>query len=207
MSGSAFSLEDFIKKPAVELGDISFNCAEIRQAVFNGAKIGHVNAPNLTFVNDNAFVGSRLSSIYAPEAYGAGAGAFQNATGIQYLVFPKMRIAYSYTFLCSAIAADFGGTPGSGEGLIRGNMFGSGLETLVLRANVVWPLQGVSTFNGTKFASGKSGGTLYVPQSMISSYESDSVWGTLLGYTNNSIEAIEGSAYETHYVDGSAIGS
>ena len=64
---------------------------------------------------------------------------------------------------------------------------------------------GVGNFNGTPFASGGSGGTIYVPNSMISAYQSDTNWGTIIGYTNNSIQAIEGSAYESYYADGTPV--
>lgn len=208
MSGASFSFDEFIQTPAVELGDITILAAEIRRQCFVQSHLGHVNAPNLTFLNDGAFSFANLTSIYAPLATGAGANCFQNATGIQYIVLPRLKVCWSYTFAASSIiAADFGGTPGTGEGFIRGNVFGANFSTLVLRANAVFNLTNVNTFNGTKFASNGSGGTLYVPSSLISSYESDGVWGTLLGYANNSIEAIEGSEYETHYIDGTVIGS
>lgn len=56
--------------------------------------------------------------------------------------------------------------------------------------------------NSTQFASNGTGGTLYVPQALISSYQSATNWSTILGYANNSIQAIEGSQYENYYADG-----
>lgn len=70
------------------------------------------------------------------------------------------------------------------------------LTDLVLYGDVVWTLSNISAFLNSPFASGKAGGTLYVPSAMISSYQSASNWSTILGYTNNSIAAIEGSDYE-----------
>lgn len=81
----------------------------------------------------------------------------------------------------------------------------SSLSTLVIRSANVPTLSGVDAFNGTPFASGGTGGTLYVPQALISSYQSATNWSTLLGYTNNQILPLEGSAYETQYVDGTPI--
>jgi len=73
----------------------------------------------------------------------------------------------------------------------------SSLKTVVLRkANSVLPLYNINVFENTPFDSGGTGGTLYVPQSLISSYQSANNWSTILGYANNSIEAIEGSIYE-----------
>lgn len=71
------------------------------------------------------------------------------------------------------------------------------LATLVLRkSDAIATLSGIDAFNVTPFASGKSGGTLYVPQALISSYQSASNWSTILGYENNQIKPIEGSIYE-----------
>lgn len=82
---------------------------------------------------------------------------------------------------------------------IQANAFSgaSSLGTIVIRSNAVPTLANISAFTNTKFASGKAGGTLYVPQNLISSYQSASNWSTILGYATNSIVAIEGSAYDT----------
>lgn len=79
------------------------------------------------------------------------------------------------------------------------------LDTLILRGSTVTTLTNINAFTNTPFASGKSGGTLYVPQSMIASFQSASNWSTILGYANNQILAIEGSTYETKYADGTDI--
>lgn len=79
------------------------------------------------------------------------------------------------------------------------------LDVIVLRGDSVTSLRNINALTGTPFASGQAGGTLYVPQSLISSYQSASNWSTILGYANNSIVKIEGSAYENAYVDGTPI--
>lgn len=78
-------------------------------------------------------------------------------------------------------------------------------NTLILRNTSLVSLAGQNAFSGTLFEQNKAGGTLYVPSALISSYQSASNWSTILGYANNSIQAIEGSQYETHYADGSLI--
>lgn len=72
----------------------------------------------------------------------------------------------------------------------------SSLTTLVLRKTSVTALQNVSAFTGTPFANGGSGGTIYVPSSLISSYQTASNWSTLHGYGTITWKAIEGSEYE-----------
>lgn len=47
--------------------------------------------------------------------------------------------------------------------------------------------------------------TIYVPSSLISSYQADTNWTTVLGRTGTTMTAIEGSAYDGYYADGTAI--
>lgn len=82
----------------------------------------------------------------------------------------------------------------------------SNFKILVIRTTEgVMPLGNINAFNGTPFASGKAGGTLYVPSALISSYQAATNWSTILGYSTNSIAAIEGSEYENAYADGTPI--
>ncbi len=80
------------------------------------------------------------------------------------------------------------------------------LTAVVLRQEEKVPhLNNISAFNGTPFASSGTGGTLYVPSALIADYQAATNWSTILGYANNSIQAIEGSIYETQYADGTPI--
>jgi len=79
-------------------------------------------------------------------------------------------------------------------------------KVLIIRETAgVAALANINAFTNTPFASGKAGGTLYVPQSLLSQYTQATNWSTILGYPNNSIQAIEGSIYETQYADGTPI--
>lgn len=79
-------------------------------------------------------------------------------------------------------------------------------STFIIRGSAVMPLSNTSAFtSANRWKSGGAGGTLYVPSALISSYQSATNWSTILGYTNNSIQAIEGSIYETQYADGTPI--
>lgn len=91
---------------------------------------------------------------------------------------------------------------------IGGNVFyGTVLDTLILRkTDGIVPLDNISAFtNGTKFRSGGGGGTLYVPNALISTYQTATNWSTLLGYTGNVITKIEGTTYATTYADGTSV--
>ena len=66
------------------------------------------------------------------------------------------------------------------------------LATLVLRrTESITTLNNINGFSNTPFASGKTGGTLYVPADLIATYQSASNWSTILGYANNQIKSIE----------------
>lgn len=82
----------------------------------------------------------------------------------------------------------------------------SKLTTLVLRrTDAVTPLSNVNAFTGTPFASGGTGGTIYVPNSLIDTYKSASNWSTINGYGTITWKKIEDSIYEDTYVDGRSV--
>ena len=117
------------------------------------------------------------------------------------------RMSYTLNSCSNLESADFQFVSGDlGTYCFRYN---SKMTTVILRKKsaIVRLWAGVSVFDNTPFASGKTGGTLYVPESLISAYETDSKWSTILGYTNNSIAPIEGSQYEHYYADGTPIPS
>ena len=74
--------------------------------------------------------------------------------------------------------------------------YDTNLSILIIRSNNVCVLESTTSFNRCPFANGNSGGTLYVPESLIADYQNANNWNTLLGYPNNKIEKIEGSIYE-----------
>ena len=69
-------------------------------------------------------------------------------------------------------------------------------KTLILRSSTVATLNNTNAFNSSPFASGMSGGTVYVPEALISNYQSASNWSTIFGRPNNQILKLEGSIYE-----------
>lgn len=87
------------------------------------------------------------------------------------------------------------------------------MATLVLRGRSLSTLVNTSAFDGTPFASGKSGGTIYIPKTLYDhlgdgsslDYKAATNWSTIDGYGTITWAAIEGSIYETQYADGTAI--
>ena len=129
---------------------------------------------------------------------------FRYCEALQTVALPKLSRCENYTFgnCTSLTSVDFGEMTKLGGNSFNGS---SALNVLIIRTSSVSQLDNINAFTNTPFASGGSGGTLYVPSALISSYQSASNWSTILGYANNQIKAIEGSIYETQYADGTPI--
>lgn len=102
----------------------------------------------------------------------------------------------------------------SGNGFQNNAMNGdSNLKTVIIRSSSVMSISAAGVFSGTPFASNGSGGTLYVPADLISSYQGASNWSTILGYANNQIKSIESTHNDPtapfdmtlYYADGTPI--
>ena len=142
------------------------------------------------------------------EITGLNNRCFRNCSVPSVLAFPSIvgkvgGECFRYDTTLQAI--DFG------EGLTElsnGSIFANtSLSVLVLRkTSGVVTLGNANVLNtNCPFASSGTGGTIYVPSDLISAYQSATNWSIILGYANNSIEAIEGSQYETQYADGTPI--
>ena len=86
------------------------------------------------------------------------------------------------------------------------------LGTLILRNTSVPPLANINAFSNTPFASGKSGGTIYIPKVLYDAlgtgtndYKATANWSTIDGYGTITWAKIEGSQYENYYADGTAV--
>lgn len=172
--------------------------------------ITRIEAPNATSASDEAFRAcTGLESVYLPNLQTVETYAFNSCTSLVGLVLPKLKlISQNFANGCSNLVyVDFGDLTGKSTPLHQGDAFQSctKFSVLIIRKTSLVPIPNVNSFNGTPFASGGTGGTLYVPSALISSYQSATNWSTLLGYANNSIQAIEGSQYENYYADGTPI--
>ena len=176
-------------------GNFCKNCSALEEVELNA---------NLTKINTTAFYGtSNLKQpIFVPRA-DITTASFETS-GITAIVCKGIISSQSYSFKsCPNLkAVDMVDATNTGNRTFQNS---AKLSTLILRNSSVASLFSVDALSGTPFASGKSGGTLYVPSALIASYQSASNWSTILGYPNNRIEAIEGSIYETQYADGTPI--
>lgn len=125
-------------------------------------------------LRNSAFRGaSNLVNVDLPELTAVSNTAFYDCTNLEFLDFPKVS---------SIQVSAFGYTK---------------LKTLILRRNSVVTLININSFIYTPFGNTGTGGKLYVPQSLISAYQNNATWASLLSQNaNNQILAIEGSPYE-----------
>ena len=160
-------------------------------------------APNLTTKRTGILrdCGGIINPCFLP-LYEAGENSFRMAH-IPIIVVGGIPDSYVCMNNSSLTACDILGGSKLGGSQVFANC--ALLDTLILRANSVLTLTQINCFTNTKFASDGTGGTLYVPSSLIASYQAAANWSTILGYANNSIVAIEGTYYETHYADGTTI--
>ena len=197
-------------------GSVTYNGTTFPIMLDGFASITSFEAPNLTNLYNANYMFrncTSLETISMPKLERMFGVDFFRATLIQTLVLPKLGtgknalqgiIAGKTFYNCSRFKA----LDCEHLATIQSNGFqnASVFDTLIIRTtSYTCTLSDISGFAGTPFASDGSGGTLYVPQSRISSYESATNWSTILGYANNSIQAIEGSIYETQYADGTPI--
>lgn len=169
---------------------------------YKATSLASVSMPNVNSqIGNNSFQNcSALETVNIPNALLGRVSAFNSCSSLREAVFPKTpSVANSVFNNCTSLAkADLGSSAITTSGNIAANAFAgcTSLNVLILRKGVAYGLDNISAFNNTPFASGKSGGTLYVPNSLISAYQAITNWATILGYPNNSIQAIEGSIYE-----------
>lgn len=211
---------------ARSITSIESNVASIgNYAFYNCSNLTTVSFPNVTNIGEYAFAKTGLTEITEtlfPSLRLASTYSFREMPSLTRLFFPNVKIGLSAFYKCTALRTAII------KSFMYNNNFAScgslmsvdvsldavpatafkdctSLATLILRSTSLQPLQNTSAFNSTPFASGGSGGTLYVPSAMIASYQAATNWSTILGYSTNSILPIEGSIYETQYADGTPI--
>lgn len=174
-----------------------------------GTNLDLLSFPNVTRIGGYAFSNTKAKRFLLPKlAALLGGQTFQSCTGVEKLALPAIADFgngdYIFSGCTSLKEIDLGPLTSR---LGRYYTFNgcSRLNTIVIRSSSVANVLAINVFNGTPFASSGTGGTLYVPQAAIADYQAATNWSTILGYANNSIQAIEGSVYENAYADGTPI--
>lgn len=157
----------------------SLSCPNItvvrEQVCSNCSGLVSVSMPNATSVNSSQqFIScTSLTTVNLPKLQTLGGNMFQGCTALEFIDLPQATSL-------NATRCFYGC---------------SNLKTIVLRYTSVVPLNN-DGLTGTQFASGGSGGTVYVPSALISSYQTASNWSTLYNAGTCTFTAIEGSPYE-----------
>lgn len=170
----------------------------------------HINAPDLPTVEQYAFWQStKITSGYFPKVTTIKRQGFDNTRFVK-VAFPSLTTFFGNSNLCSnaaLIAIDLGQV----SSLIYQCLYNCPkLTTIVLRkSSTITTMANVNALNRTPFASGGSGGTIYIPKVLYDELETGSSqdykaatnWSTIDGYGTITWAKIEGSYYETHYAD------
>ena len=160
-----------------------------------------------TFGKGYVFRGcTNLTTVNLPSMTDWNSAIFENCTGLVEISFPKFRGSAGISVFsgCTTLQkAIFSNTTeinpssyntGFGQRVFQNC---SSLTTLVLkRTTAIYPIANINVFTGTPFAEGGTGGTVYVPQALIESYQTATNWSTLYAAGTCNFVAIEGSEYE-----------
>ena len=169
-----------------------------------------INAPDLTTVEQYAFCEStQITSGYFPKVTVIETQAF-SYTGFVKVAFPSLTTLSgnrNLNYNTALIAIDLGQV----SSLVSTCLYGcSKLRTIVLRkSSTITAMATLNALSGTPFASGGSGGTIYIPKVLYDElgtgssldYKAATNWSTLDSYGTITWAQIEGSYYETHYAD------
>lgn len=179
-----------------------FVSSGMAESVFQGCKsMVSVRLPKFTdsSANHESFLREcfSLKNVDIPSAINLSRYMFQHDTSLEELVLPGFNGVVKTGALknCTALKKiDFGGKADFTEsGAFQSDAV---LKTVILRGSTVSSLSNVNNFDGTPFASGGTGGTVYIPSALISEYQQATNWSTLYAAGTCNFVAIEGSEYE-----------
>ena len=173
--------------------------------------VGRVESSVALGSNDGYMMYGRtgVTSVYLPETINVPSLTFAYCSNLQTAVHPKTTAVKSEAYRgCSKLSAV--DTKGLGSG---SNAFADCalLGLLVLRSTSVTAIHANELVN-TRFKNGGAGGTIYIPKVLYdqlgtgtNDYRAATNWATYDAYGTITWAQIEGSTYETQYVDGTPI--
>lgn len=166
------------------------------------------SSSSVTHIKGAAFRNCRnLVNVHIPNLsdISNGGDIFNSCEKLQQAMFPRITsgAGSAQFYNCKALSVvDLGKATTIGS-----NFFTSCtvLSTIILRRDTnITSLGNINSFNGTPFASGGSGGTIYIPESLYNhlgdntslDYQKATNWATLHGYGTITWAKLEGSQYE-----------
>lgn len=222
--GGGYTLQDYIKRE--RYGDfIDDTITAIADYCFSQCSPGFdvIRVPNCTVISRSAFYlcvneGSP-TMVFAPKANigsAYGGSVFYGCSRITIVV--AKNIVQNDNFRKYSYEMQLATVDLTNQTTAIGNNNFSGcvnLKTLILRNTTPCGLGNIGAFAGTPFASGGSGGTIYIPKVLYDhlgdgtslDYKAATNWSTIDGYGTITWAQIEGSQYEHYYADGTPIPS
>lgn len=165
----------------------------------NKSSIKYLSLPNATSCS-TTFSNSDLSEgVNLPNLGDIIQSSMFSGTKLKTIALPKIAYVNNNAFYaCKSLTTVDLGNSDVTNGNIASSVFmdNSAMTTLILRHSAVVKLINVNSFNNTPFARGGTGGTVYVPSSLIESYKIATNWCTLYEAGSLNFAAIEGSEYE-----------
>lgn len=155
-----------------------------------------VSAPKLTRLENYALIGTAIEELDLPSIEYVGTRALQNVKTVRRVKFGALQqIGNQWANGCTELKVVW--FPTNGVIGVENYAGCTSLDTLVLgKTESIVTMMNVNSFTGTPFASGGTGGTVYVPQALISEYQNATNWSTLYAAGTCNFVAIEGSEYE-----------
>lgn len=161
------------------------------------ASIGDYYNASITTLPGHTFFGRKsITSATLPKLLSAGASIFESCSNLTSVYMPAYSgsVISSVFYMCIRLQSiDLGMAR-----KIQNAVFYScrALTTIILRNTTVVELSEISTFNGSSFAKGGTGGKIYVPAALIEEYKVATNWSALYAYGTVEFVALEGSEYE-----------
>ena len=204
-NGNITKLGQYALGSATALTSISLpNVTELKGHAFDGCtsltQITDTELPSLADdIGDYAFgymTGLQTVNLTNAITVGNHSYIFRNCTSLTSFYMPKLSTSANLTrwfYDCTNLAvADLGNCAGIGTGCFQGN---TALRTLVLRKTSVAALGGWTAAILGGVYNNPSASTIYVPQALISSYQTASNWSSAYS-AGVTFAKIEGSIYE-----------
>lgn len=155
-----------------------------------------ISIPSYCFSRCNS-----LKSVDMPNVQYIGEYAFY-ITGVEKLAFPKLASVSDNTFYYTSSLTIFDTSASSiGRNAFYNDTF---FKTLILRHNAVVEIE-YATFAQTGFLKSLGGGVVYVPNSLLETYQNEAWLEIRERLIDVTFQPIEGSPYELYYADGTPV--
>ena len=199
-------MESYFKKTIEEIVLDNSVQTEIMQNMFKGyTALKKVRIGGITKVGANAFQNcTHLAEIFLPDATESGSYSF----GLQNSTTPPEAVVVLPS-LTTIGSEGFRGGSSNFKAIDLGPVSSIGARTVYLGTyqNVILRNTSVTALSNTNGVGNFTSNTkVYVPSSLISSYEAATNWSTAMSSLGFTFVAIEGSEYEHYYADGTPIG-